>query len=178
MPAVGDVAAIFRHVEPANALSLPTWIIHVSSLIEWLVAMGLIWEYADVTGIRAYKGLTWGMVPCHASGIAACRVHLFYNAPDAQRGGGVSGGPHRRRKRHVRHRGVSYREADRCEGALALGRGICVADGGGRGEDNSKRQRSYRRARRILANESGDAASGGLLWDGRISAKHGQRTRT
>lgn len=81
VPAVGDVAAIFRHVEPANALSLPTWIIHVSSLIEWLVAMGLIWEYADVTGIRAYKGLTWGMVPCHASGIAACTFHLFYNAP-------------------------------------------------------------------------------------------------
>ena len=43
--------------------------------------MGLIWEYADVTGNQAYKGLTWGMVPCHASGIAACTFHVFYNAP-------------------------------------------------------------------------------------------------
>ncbi len=81
-PAVGDVAAsFFRHAEPANALSLPTWVIHVSSLIEWLVAMGLIWEYADATGNQKYKGLTWGMVPCHASGIAACTFHLFYNSP-------------------------------------------------------------------------------------------------
>ena len=51
----------------------------MSSLIEWLVAMGLIWEYADVSGNKKYKGLTWGMVPCHASGIAACTFHLFYN---------------------------------------------------------------------------------------------------
>jgi hypothetical protein len=79
---LSEVSLLFRtHAEPANALSLPTWIIHVSSLIEWLVAMGLIWEYADVSGNQAYKGLTWGMVPCHASGIAACTFHVFYNAP-------------------------------------------------------------------------------------------------
>jgi len=79
---LNDVSLLFgSRAEPANALSLPTWVIHVSSLIEWLVAMGLIWEYADVTGNQAYKGLTWGMVPCHASGIAACTFHVFYNAP-------------------------------------------------------------------------------------------------
>lgn len=80
-PSIADVAAFFRHTEPGNALSLPTWVIHVSSLIEWLVAMGLIWEYADASGNKKYKGLTWGMVPCHASGIAACTFHLFYNDP-------------------------------------------------------------------------------------------------
>ena len=32
--------------EPENALSLPTWVIHVSSLLEWLVAMGLVWPRA------------------------------------------------------------------------------------------------------------------------------------
>lgn len=68
-------------IEPANALSLPTWVIHVSSLVEWLMAMGLAWEYSEVTKRPAWKGLTWGMVPCHASGIAACTFHLFYNAP-------------------------------------------------------------------------------------------------
>ena len=30
----------YGFTEPANALSLPTWVIHVSSLLEWLVAMG------------------------------------------------------------------------------------------------------------------------------------------
>jgi uncharacterized membrane protein YhdT len=73
--------AAAAHVEPANALSLPTWVIHVSSLIEWLVAMGLVWQYAGVTGNPRWKGLTWGMLPLHTSGICACTFHLFYNAP-------------------------------------------------------------------------------------------------
>lgn len=73
--------ALGAHLEPANALSLPTWIIHVSSLVEWLVAMGLIWQYADFTGNPRWRGLTWGMLPLHTSGICACTFHLFYNAP-------------------------------------------------------------------------------------------------
>ena len=44
------VAAV--HAEPANALSLPTWAIHVSSTVEWGVAMYLVWQYAEVTGGR------------------------------------------------------------------------------------------------------------------------------
>lgn len=28
--------------EPANALSLPTWAVHTSSVMEWVVAMGLM----------------------------------------------------------------------------------------------------------------------------------------
>lgn len=36
--------------EPGNALSLPTWAIHVSSVYEWGLAMALMWKYADVTG--------------------------------------------------------------------------------------------------------------------------------
>lgn len=38
------------HQEPDNALSLPTWIIHISSVIEWAIAMALVWKYAEVTG--------------------------------------------------------------------------------------------------------------------------------
>ena len=33
--------------EPANALSVPCWIIHVSSLVEFLVAMGFCWRWGD-----------------------------------------------------------------------------------------------------------------------------------
>jgi len=36
--------------EPYNALSLPTWVVHVSSVTEWSLAMRLIWVYADVSG--------------------------------------------------------------------------------------------------------------------------------
>ena len=38
---VGSLPAGVFPTEPANALSVPTWIIHTSSLVEWLVAMGL-----------------------------------------------------------------------------------------------------------------------------------------
>lgn len=72
------------HPEPANALSIPTWAIHFSSVIEYLVAMHLVWNYADVTGNEKWKGLTWGMLPLHASGICACTYHFFYNPSSLQ----------------------------------------------------------------------------------------------
>ena len=58
--------------EPANALSMPTWVIHVASLLEWLVAMGLVWRIGSVSGNPKWKGLTWGMIPSHSSGVVAC----------------------------------------------------------------------------------------------------------
>ena len=70
--------------EPPNALSLPTWVIHVSSLLEWLVAMGLVWRIGLASGNPRWKGLTWAMIPSHSSGVAACAYHIFYNAPDLQ----------------------------------------------------------------------------------------------
>lgn len=77
----GDMLALSSaHVEPANALSFPTWMVHTSSLIEWLTAMGLVWRYADVSGNPRWKGLTWGMLPFHSSGLCACTYHVFYNA--------------------------------------------------------------------------------------------------
>jgi hypothetical protein len=65
--------------EPENALTVATWIVHVSSLVEFLVAMGFCWRWADAVGNPAWKGLTWGLLPLHSSGITACTYHLFYN---------------------------------------------------------------------------------------------------
>ncbi|KAJ6426705.1 hypothetical protein OIU84_022321 [Salix udensis] len=48
--------------EPANALSLPTWAIHVSSVVEWIAAMALVWQYGEKSGCESWKGLAWGMV--------------------------------------------------------------------------------------------------------------------
>ncbi|CAN0203275.1 unnamed protein product [Ectocarpus sp. 6 AP-2014] len=70
------------HTEPGNALSFPTWMVHVSSLIEWLAAMTYVWRFADVSGLKEWKGLTWGMLPLHTSGLIACTYHIFYNAPE------------------------------------------------------------------------------------------------
>ncbi len=99
------------HTEPANALSLPTWAIHFSSVFEWLFAMstsaavappsgtlpscgcslltavapllaGFVAQYAQATGNERWRWLTYGMLPLHASGVAACSYHFFYNSPD------------------------------------------------------------------------------------------------
>lgn len=66
--------------EPANALSLPTWVIHVSSVVEWITAMVLVWQYGDTKGRSAWKALAWGMVPLLAGAMCACTWHFYYNA--------------------------------------------------------------------------------------------------
>ena len=65
--------------EPENALTVATWIIHISSLVEFLVAMGFCWRWADIEKNPTWKGLTWGLLPLHSSGITACVYHLFFN---------------------------------------------------------------------------------------------------
>ena len=77
---VGNLPEGLWPSEPANALSIPTWIIHTSSLVEWLVAMGLAWRYAEAINEPKWRGITWGMLPLHTSGIVACTYHLFYNS--------------------------------------------------------------------------------------------------
>ena len=68
-PGVGARTSVWLHeaaglpAEPANALSLATWAIHVSSLVEWVVAMELLWRYAEAASEPRWKGLVLGMVP-------------------------------------------------------------------------------------------------------------------
>lgn len=67
-----------------NALSIPTWIIHVSSVIEWTVAIWLIWTYGELTRDRAWWGLALGMLPALISAMCACTWHYFDNNPSLQ----------------------------------------------------------------------------------------------
>jgi hypothetical protein len=41
--------------------------------------MGFAWRWADIVNNPSWKGLTWGLLPLHSSGITACTYHLFYN---------------------------------------------------------------------------------------------------
>jgi chromate transport protein ChrA len=63
-----------------NALSIPTWIIHISSVIEWIVAIWLVWTYAEVSHNRAWRTLSFGMLPALISAMCACTWHFFDNA--------------------------------------------------------------------------------------------------
>lgn len=62
-PAVATAFSTSPAAEPANALSLPTWAIHVSSVVEWLTAMGLFVKLGAVRGDPAMAGMAWGMLP-------------------------------------------------------------------------------------------------------------------
>jgi hypothetical protein len=64
-----------------HALSIPTWIIHVSSVVEWIVAIWLIWTYGEVTQNRAWWALSAGMLPALVSAMCACTWHYFDNSP-------------------------------------------------------------------------------------------------
>ena len=74
----GVIPLAQAHIEPLNALSIPTWMVHVSSLLEWLVAMQLIWEHSIVSGNPRWKGLTIGMIPSHTSGLCKSPLRYLY----------------------------------------------------------------------------------------------------
>jgi len=63
-----------------NALSLPTWIIHISSVLEWVIAIWLIFGYAKLSENPAWKGLAFAMLPALVSALCACTWHFFDNA--------------------------------------------------------------------------------------------------
>ena len=62
-----------------HALSIPTWIIHVSSVIEWIAAIWLIWTYGEAKGDRSWRALSFGMLPALVSAMCACTWHFFDN---------------------------------------------------------------------------------------------------
>ncbi|XP_076882831.1 uncharacterized protein LOC143531414 [Bidens hawaiensis] len=75
-----EAASAAEFSEPSNALSLPTWAIHVSSVVEWITAMILVWQYGEKSGYESWKGLSWGMVPLLGGAFCACTWHFFYNS--------------------------------------------------------------------------------------------------
>lgn len=77
LPLVGSTMGLS---EPVNALSLPTWAVHVSSVAEWATAMVLVWQYGEKSGYESWKGLSWGMVPLLGGAFCACTWHFFYNS--------------------------------------------------------------------------------------------------
>jgi len=63
-----------------HALSLPTWWIHISSLLEWVLAMGLVVRHGRLRGEPAWCWLALAMTPALVSALCACTWHVFDNA--------------------------------------------------------------------------------------------------
>jgi hypothetical protein len=66
---------------PMQALSIPTWIIHVSSVTEWIAAIWLIWKYGEITHNIRWWALSFAMLPALVSAMCACTWHFFENTP-------------------------------------------------------------------------------------------------
>lgn len=64
-----------------HALSIPTWIVHITSVIEWMAAIWFVWQYAVVSDRPAWRLLPFAMLPNLISAMCACTWHFFDNAP-------------------------------------------------------------------------------------------------
>jgi hypothetical protein len=64
-----------------HALSLGTWWIHLTSVLEWVVAIGAVQAYGQWRGESGWRWLALAMVPALGSAMAACTWHLFDNSP-------------------------------------------------------------------------------------------------
>jgi hypothetical protein len=62
-----------------HVLSIPTWVIHISSVIEWIAAIWLIWTYGEITEKPYWGGLSFAMLPALVSAMCACTWHFFDN---------------------------------------------------------------------------------------------------
>ena len=65
-----------------HALSLPTWWIHVASVVEWVLAMLAIQNWGLQRKEVEWQWLALAMVPALISAMAACTWHLFDNSPE------------------------------------------------------------------------------------------------
>ena len=68
-----------------HALSLATWWIHITSVLEWIVAIIAVQTLASVRGEPAWRWLALAMLPALVSAMCACTWHLFDNS-EALRG--------------------------------------------------------------------------------------------
>ncbi|MFM7314359.1 MAG: DUF2499 domain-containing protein [Cyanobium sp.] len=65
-----------------HALSLGTWWIHITSVLEWVVAMLAVQSFGRRRQEGGWRWLALAMVPALASAMAACTWHLFDNSAD------------------------------------------------------------------------------------------------
>ena len=63
-----------------HALSLPTWWIHVASVLEWGLAMLAMQRWGERRQEPEWNWLALAMTPALISAMAACTWHLFDNS--------------------------------------------------------------------------------------------------
>ncbi len=67
-----------------HALSLPTWWIHIASVLEWAAAMLAVQQLGLRRREGGWRWLSLAMLPALISAMAACTWHLFDNSSALQ----------------------------------------------------------------------------------------------
>ncbi|MZP31295.1 DUF2499 domain-containing protein [Heliobacterium undosum] len=60
-------------------LSLPTWFVHIASLIEWAIAVVLVYQLGQRLNQVWLQRLPWAMIPYMLSGVCAIWYHVTYD---------------------------------------------------------------------------------------------------
>ena len=64
-----------------HALSLGTWWIHITSVLEWMAAIAAVQAWGLRRREGGWRWLALAMLPALISAMAACTWHLFDNSP-------------------------------------------------------------------------------------------------
>lgn len=80
----GAISRLLLTERSMHALSLPTWWIHIASVIEWMLAIVAVERYGRRLGQSGWRLLALAMLPALISAMAACLWHLFDNTPQLQ----------------------------------------------------------------------------------------------
>jgi polyferredoxin len=56
-------------------------VIHIASVLEWLLAIALVWRYGEATGEAAWRRFAWAMLPALIGAMAVLVWHYFDNVP-------------------------------------------------------------------------------------------------
>ncbi|MDW8465050.1 MAG: DUF3593 domain-containing protein [Chloroherpetonaceae bacterium] len=57
-------------------LSFPTWVVHISSMVEWLAAAVLLHQYGKAVGRKDIEQFAWLMLPHWTGGLCVIIYHL------------------------------------------------------------------------------------------------------
>jgi hypothetical protein len=67
-----------------HTLSLATWWIHLTSVLEWLLAIVAVRAYGLRRNEGGWRWLALAMLPALVSAMAACTWHLFDNTDELE----------------------------------------------------------------------------------------------
>ena len=80
----GMVSRVAAGLHPMHALSIPTWWIHVASVLEWILAVIAVERYGRRHQEPGWRWLAFAMLPALVSAMAACLWHLYDNSDKLQ----------------------------------------------------------------------------------------------